>query len=128
MLEAVAYALLDFAVSDQSSLHPVVEPDSASDTAASRMVHCDVGTAENIRNADAARQCGRDPCKSSDLNDAVVDEQWPRDDPEDQIGEHFGMRDVRRRKRQCHRELVSTEPRDDRIGAQLIAKLRGYCL
>ena len=54
VVEADADPLLDLGVGDQRALHPGVEPDRPGDPPAARMVHRDVGAAQQVGNADVA--------------------------------------------------------------------------
>src|SRR3954454_12083345 len=75
MVEAKADSLLDLAVSNQGPLHARVEPNRASNPAAARSIHRDVGAAENVWNAYVGRGCRGDAGEGADLDDPIVEEQ-----------------------------------------------------
>ncbi len=64
VLEAEADALLDLAMGDQRALHARIEPDRPRDAAAARMVHRDVGAAQDVGDAGSRRGAEAMPAKA----------------------------------------------------------------
>src|SRR4051795_8425 len=90
MVEAKADSLLDLPVSNQGPLHARVKPNRASNPAAARAIHRDVGAAKNVRNAYVGRGCRGDASEGADLDDPVVEEQRPRNNAQHGVRELLG--------------------------------------
>ena len=85
MLEAEADALLDLAVGDQFALHTSVEPHRPADAAAARMIHGDVGAAQQVGNSDSGNLASGNAKEGTDLDELALFLDRARDLPQQRI-------------------------------------------
>ena len=127
VIEAVADALLDLALSDERALHAGIEPDRPSNSAALGMIHRNVGTAQYVGMlALPARRRG-DTGKGADLDDALLEHEGTSGRAKHAVGAFLGARQIVWMEHQRNRELVATEARGYRIGARARRPARRRC-
>ena len=113
VLEAEADALLDLALGDQRALHAGVEPDRPRDAAAARMVHGDVGAAQEVGDAGVGRRRRGDAGEGADLDDPLLEQERPGDRREAPPRRASSARPISSAvERQRDGELVAAEARD----------------
>ena len=122
MVEAMADALLDLAMSDQGTLHAGVEPDRARHPAVARMVHGDVRTAQDVGDSGFCRRSRGDARKGPDLNDFFLEQQRPGHRPQPSLREFIRPPHCVGAQRERDRELVAGQPGEDRARPELVGK------
>ena len=75
VLEAEADPLLDLAIGNQRALHARVEPHRAADASVSRMVHGDIGAAQQVGDSGVGRRRGSDSGEAADLDDPLLEQE-----------------------------------------------------
>src|SRR5258708_25461045 len=128
MLEAEANALLDLAVRNECALHSGIKRDRTCNPAAARMIHRDVGPAQNVRNAHFRGWSRRNARKCSDLDDPFLEKERTSDRMKHDFGKLVGAAHFISAQRQCNCKFVTAETRKNRIWPELGGKRNRKCL
>ena len=107
---------------DQRALHARIEPDRAGDAAAARMVHRDVGPAQDVGNARFGGGRGGNAGEGADLDDPFFERERPGDSPQDSIGDLVGAAHFVSRRAPGDCEFVAAQSADHRVRAELVSQ------